>query len=126
MNIKRIRRVAFWSVVVLLVATLVVVFLPVSPHGRFSTPSIGNAGDAYFEASEGQFSQVTFDGRRGREGRELRQFIGDYHKEHGRWVLNMPDGSTGELRATLLSLHIIDPRTRPAGPYYRYEINKGR
>jgi hypothetical protein len=82
-------------------------------------------GDAYFEASAGKFYSVMFDGERDREGREDRHFIGDYHKQHGRWVLVMPNGSTGELRATLLSLRIIDPRTRPAGPFYRYEIYKG-
>jgi hypothetical protein len=100
--------------------------MPVPPHGRFSTPEVANMADAYFEASGGKFYSVIFDGERDREGREDRHFIGDYRKEHGRWVLVMPDGSTGELRATLLSLHIIDPRTRPTGPFYRYEIYKGR
>ena len=126
MNIKRIRRVALWSAGFLLVASLAAVFLPIPPHGRFSTPAIGNSADAYYEASDGKFTQVVFGGERGREGEEFRKFIGDYHKEHGRWVLVTPDDSPGELRATLLSLRIIDPRTRPAGPFYRYEIYKGR
>ena len=125
MNIKRIRGVALWSAAFLLIASLAAVFLPVPPHGRFSTPAIGNSADAYYEASDGKFAQVVFDGVRGHEGEEHRSFIGDYHKEHGRWVIVTPDGSTGELRATLLSLRIIDPRTRPAGPFYRYEIYKG-
>jgi hypothetical protein len=126
MNIKRIRRVALWASLFLVVVSLVAVFLPVPPHGRFSNPDIGNMAHAYFEASAGKFTQVVFGGEHGREGEEFRQFVGDYRKEGGRWILTTPDGSTGELRATLLSLHIIDPRTRPAGPFYRYEIYTGR
>ena len=126
MNIKRIRRIALGIALFLVVASLAAVFIPVPPHGRFSTPQIGNTADAYFEASAGKFTQVVFDGERAREGEEHRKVIGDYRKESGRWVLVTPDGGTGELRDTLLSLRIIDPRTRPAGPFYRYEIYKGR
>jgi hypothetical protein len=126
MKFRPIKRVAFWITVCLLAGSFAAVFLPVPPDGRFSTPAVANLADAYFEASGGKFYSVMFDGERGREGSEHRHFIGDYHKERGRWVLLMPDGSTGELRATLLSLRIIDPRTRPAGPFYRYEIYKGR
>lgn len=126
MSIKRICRIALGVALFLIVASLAAVFVPVPPHGRFSTPQIGNTADAYFEASAGKFTQVVFDGERAREGKEHRKFIGDYRKEGGRWVLVTPDGSTGELRATLLSLRIIDPRTRPAGPFYRYEIYTGR
>lgn len=126
MNIKRIRKIALWVALVLVVASLAVVLIPVPPHGRFSTPQIGNTADAYFEASAGKFTQVVFDGERAREGEEHRKFIGDYRKEGGRWVLVSPDGSAGELHATLLSLRIIDPRTRSAGRFYRYEIYTGR
>lgn len=122
MNVKRIGRIALGAALFLVVASLAAVFVPVPPHGRFSTPQIGNIGDAYFEASAGKLTHVVFDGERDRKGEEHRKYIGDYRKESGRWVLVTPDGSTGELRATLSSLRIIDPRTRPAGPFYRYEI----
>ena len=126
MKVKRIRRIALAVALFLVVVSLAAVFVPIPPHGRFSTPQIGNIGDAYFEASAGKLTHVVFDGERDRKGEEHRKYIGDYRKENGRWVLVTPDGNTGELRATILSLRIIEPRTRPAGPFYRYEIYSGR
>ena len=124
MNIKRIGRKVLWGAGFLVVASLAAAFVPVPPHGRFSTPQLGNLADAYFEASNGKLTQVVFGGERGREGNEFRHFIGDYRKEHGRWVLVTTNGSSGELRGTLFSLRIIDERTGPTGPFYRYEIHK--
>ena len=126
MKIKRIRRVALWSVAFLIAAMLIAVFLPVPPHGRFSTPKIANEADAYFAASGGKFTQVMFGGERGREGGEFRKFVGDYHKEHGRWVLVTDSGITAQLSATLLSLTIVYDKDHRDGPFYRYEIYTGR
>ncbi len=126
MKIKRVRRVTLGVVLFLVVACLVAVFLPLPPHGRFSTPQIGSSADAYFEAADGKLTQVVFDGERAWSGEEHREFIGDYRKQGGRWILVTPDGATGELHATLLSLRIFDPRTHSSGPFYRYEIYKGR
>jgi hypothetical protein len=126
MNTKHIRRLTLGVALFLVVASLFAVFVPVPPHGRFSTPQIANLADAYFEASTGKLTQVVFGGEHGRAGEEFRHFVGDYRKEGGRWILTTPNGSTGELRATLLLLRIIDPQTRSTGPFYRYEIYKGR
>ena len=126
MNIKRIRRIAFWSAVFLVVASLVAAFLPVPPHGRFSTPRVANTADAYFEAADGKLTLVVFDGEHGREGEEHRHSIGDYRKEHGRWVFVTQTGITGQLSATILSLTIVDDKGHRDGPFYRYEIYKGR
>jgi len=71
--------VALWGAVFLVGASLAAVFLPIPPHGRFSTPQVGNEADAYFEASNGKLTQVVFDGVRGREGEEYRHFMGNYH-----------------------------------------------
>ena len=126
MNTKRIRRIALCVAIAFAVVAFAAVFVPVPPHGRFTMTGIGNNGDAYFKASEGKFTSVVWDGERNQDGVEHRRFIGDYRKEHGHGILVTPDGSAAELRATLLSLRILDPRTPPAGPFYRYEIYKGR
>ena len=126
MNIKHIRKVTLWLALLVAVGSIVVVFLPVPPHGRFSTPTVGNTADAYFEFSDGKFSTVAFGGESGREGKEYRHLVGEYRKEPGRWVLVTDSGSTGQLRATLLSLTIVDDKGRRDGPFYRYEIYKGR
>lgn len=123
---KRIRRIALWSALFIAVAVLATLFVPIPPHGRFSTPQIANLADAYFEAADGKLTQVVFDGESGRQGEELRHFVGTYRKERGRWVLVTRDGSTGQLCATLSSLQIIDERGQRAGPFFRYEIYKGR
>jgi len=122
MHIQRIRRVTLWGVLIIAVTSIVVAFLPVSPHGRFSTPQVANTADAYFEFSDGKFSTVKFGGESGREGAESRRMVGEYHKEQGRWILVTHGGSTGQLHATLLSLTIVDAEGRREGPFYRYEI----
>lgn len=126
MNIKRIRKVSFWGAVVLTIASIVVPFLPVPPHGRFSTPLVGNTADAYLEFSDGKFSTVAFGGRSGRQGKEFRRLVGEYRKEHGRWVLVTDSGDTSQLFANLLSLTIVYDNGYREGPFYRYEIYKGR
>ena len=126
MNIKRIRKVALWGALFVAFASIVMVFLPVPPHGRFSTPQVANTADAYFEFSDGKFTTVMFGGESGREGKEYRRLVGEYRKERGRWVLVTPSGTTVQLCATPLSLTIVEDDGRREGPFYRYEIYKGR
>jgi len=122
MKRKRLRQIVLGCVLVLLIAVATIPSITLPPHGRFSTPGVGNTADAYYEATNGKFYLVVFDGETGREGEEHRKFIGDYRKEDGRWILVTSNGHTGELRATLLSLTILQPPVRPAGPFYRYGI----
>lgn len=126
MTTKRLRKLALWGVLCVIIALLLAVFLPIPPHGRFSTPNIGNTAHAYLEFSGGKVSTVVFGGDHGREGPELRDVVGEYRKEHGRWVMVMQDGSTGHLCATLLSLTLVSDKGEKDGPYYRYEIYSGR
>lgn len=105
----------------MVVALLVATFLPIPPHGRFSTPQVGNEADAYFEAADGKLTQVVFDGVGGRDGAEHRRFLGNYHWEHGHWLLVTAD-ITNELRATIWSLRIIDAQAHAVDRYYRYEL----
>ena len=69
---------------------------------------------------------VVFEGEKGREGDEVRDFIGGYQKERERWLLITPSGFTTQLRATLVSLEMVDTNGLREGTYYRYEFFKGR
>ncbi len=126
MKLQRIRKAALWIVSCVIVASIAAVFIPVSPSGRFSTPQVGNAADAYLEFSDGKAAQIVFGGERGREGPEYRRVFGDYGKERGHWVLVTDSGMTGQISATLLSLTITYDTGSKDGPFYRYEIYKGR
>jgi hypothetical protein len=121
LNMQNIRRGALWSAVFLVVGLLAAAFLPIPPHGRFSTPQVGNEADAYFEAADGKLTLVVFGGVGGRDGEEHRRFLGNYHREHGRWLLVTPH-STNELRATLFTLRILDQKPGEVERFYRYEI----
>src|SRR5215203_1009032 len=128
MNIERIRRFALWGIPLLIAITLVALFVPIPPHGRFSFPDIGSQGDAYWELADGKVTLVVFSGERAREGEETRQFISNYRKVDGRWMA-MATGASNrptELRATLLTLRLIESDGSESGPFYRYQIYKGR
>jgi hypothetical protein len=121
MNVERIRRVALWGIPLLVAIALVVLFVPIPPHGRFTFPGIATSGDAYWELANGKVTLVVF------TGEETRQFIADYKKVDGRWVAtNWVNHRPTELRATLLTLRIIESDGSESGPFYRYEIYKGR
>jgi hypothetical protein len=122
---KRIEHICWGAVVLLIFAAIAAYFVPLPPHGRFATPDIGNMADAYFELYDGKVTWVVWSGERGRQGEELRRFIGDYQKQGGRWLVNA-SGQTTELRATLYSLEIIESNGARAGPFYRYPFHTGR
>lgn len=126
MNSHRIRKLMLWIALFIIVASIAIVFLPVPPRGRFSMPQMGNGADAYLEFSDGKATTVVFGGEHGREPPEFRHIFGDYYKERGHWILVTDSGMTGQLSATLLSLKITYDKGGRDGPYYRYEIYKGR
>jgi hypothetical protein len=126
MNTKRIRDAGLWCGLLAIVPSILAVIFPVPPHGRFSTPKVGNEADAYLEFSDGKATSVIFGGDHGREGEESRHVFGQYHRENGRWVLITDGGLTGRLSTTFLSITIVYDQGGKDGPFYRYEIYKGR
>ena len=120
MKSKRTRRIALWSVIALAALLSVAALVPIPPHGRFATPQIGCLADSYFEFKGGKYWHVMFSGERDRQGEQERQFIGDYRKDNGRWVVDAGDGKPVEVRATLLSLEFLEADGRRGGPFHRY------
>src|SRR6266496_2888832 len=109
MNRRRARRLLPWVSLALVVVICALIATGLPPHGRFRTPEIGSDADAYFELANGKFTLVVWTGEHGRSGKEERDVIGDYRKEHGRWILiDRRSGSTAQLHATLFSLEIIE------------------
>jgi len=114
MKAKRARKIALWSVLVFAVLATLAAILPLPPHGRFATP-LCCGDDSYFEFKGGKYWQVVVE-----DGKEVRQFIGHYRKEHGRWIVDVGDGKPGQVRATLFSLEFIEPDGRRGGPFHRH------
>ena len=128
MNIKRIRRIAIGVALLLVLIAVVVVFMPIPPHGRFSFPDIGSEGDAYWELADGKIDLVVLEeyGKKANETRQYRDYLCEYRKIGGHWVTTDGSDKFSELRATLLSLTIVESNGSQQGPFYRYEIYKGR
>jgi hypothetical protein len=114
MRTKRALKIILWATLALSVLAIVAAFLPLPPHGRFATPNLCCGDDSYFEFKGGKYWQVVIE-----NGKEQRQFIGLYHKENGRWLVDAGDGKPSQICATLFSLEFIG-RDGRGYPFHRH------
>ena len=105
------------TIAVLVVGLLGAGFIiPLPPEGKFTDKYIGCLGIAYLEFKDGEaFLRVPL-GLEPSEGYHT-DILGTYANENGQWILKT--GSTNEfiLKATLLSIHISDPKAKPDSIY---------
>jgi hypothetical protein len=114
------RNKLIWTLVIMALFVCAAIWVPLPPHGRFTTPGIGSLGDAYFEFKDGHYAQIVFDGGGGRDGKECREPIGVYYKKDGRWFVVAGDNQSAEVRTTIFYLKFIMEDGHTFGPLYRY------
>jgi len=108
------RRKLPWALGALIAITLslLFVFYPIEPSGKYAEPHIGSDGLAFLELTNGQARLVVPRGVKSSAG-FLIKYLATYKQMGNKWILEYDDGTQLEFKATLLRINIDQPNHRP-------------
>ena len=104
------------------VFAVLVLWLPISPDGRYYNKGIGSGGQAYFEFQNGKVNLMIPLLIRASDGLQT-NFVGTYAKDDAGWLLTTTDSVRIRLKANLYSIRWIGPSDEQVENYPRMFFN---